>query len=199
MIRALLVSTMLMLLLLATACSDDTSEPAHDTGLTPDIWTGTDMSFPDGPLVDSPGQQDGQAGQDTGQDTGGKVDAATGAPAFSDTCPPTGAPVTADITLSGSTSAQNISLSCGGGGKPYAQAVTLKLTQKRKVQLKVTSSASLTTLGIWDNCSTFKGCKAGDAKSGMTYEVTRDAGTYMILVGTSAAATFSAEIKLLAP
>lgn len=195
MIRALLVSTALMLLLTAAACSDDTGGPAPDSGLTPDTWTGGDMSFPDGPPVDSAGQLDGQGGQDTG----GQVDAATGAPAFSDTCPPAGAPVTADITLSGSTSAQNISLSCGGGGKPYAQAVTLKLTQQRKVQLKVTSSASLTTLGVWDNCSTFKGCKAGDATSGMTYEVTRDAGTYMILVGTSSATTFSAEIKLLAP
>lgn len=190
------------LLLAAVGCSDDDTGPLPDTGVTADSFTTADLNLSDASLSDGPARPDGPGPGTDGQgaqDQGGQADSPAGAPAFQDDCPPTSAPVKADITLNGQTSAKKINLNCGGGGKPFGQAVALELTQKKKVQLTVTSNASLTSLGVWADCSTFKGCKAGDASSGMTYEVDRDPGTHYILVGTSTAASFTLEIKLLNP
>jgi hypothetical protein len=187
-------AALLAALLLAVGCSDDSETPDPDTGVvdlqTGDMpWLAEGIWYQDSGQGDLPLQGDGTVQQDI----------PAGSPTLQDTCPPSGAPITSDITLSGTTSAQNIAVSCSSGGNPYGQAVALHLSQQMKVQVTVTSDASLTILGVWPDCTTWTGCKAGDASSGMTYEVTRDAGTHYILVGTSSPTSFTLAVALVAP
>lgn len=178
---------------LLSGCSDDSS-PGNPDGPS----SGTEMGSGDTGSGDA--GSDDVGGGDLSRDgfpSDAALDQASG-PTFQDTCPPTSAPITSDTTLKSTTSAKNLGVLCSAG-TPYAQVAALKLTKKTKVSLTVESSSSLTTLAVRPDCTTFKGCKAGDAKSGMTYEVERDAGTHYIFVGTNDPLAFKLDIKLLSP
>ena len=175
--------TLLCLLVAALAACSDDSSPA-DTFLS-------DLLVADG-IVDQAPALDQSVADQQPPDQQATPDT-TSQPAFEDACPPTGLAVTGNITLSGTTSAVYPTSICGS--TPYAQVVALQLTQQHQVQLNATSSANLTILAV---CTTAMGCKAGDAKtSPMTYVVTRDAGTYYVIVGTNSPQSFTLEIKLL--
>lgn len=180
---------MMLVLLVAgwIGCSDDSS--------TTDSKPTVDQQVADSLTTTDTGVADHSVADHSIADQAPVLD--RGPVALEDTCPPTGPPVTADVTLSGTTSVKYPTSICSS--TPYAKVVALTLTQQRKVQLTVTSPASLTVLAVWDTCTTSKGCKAGEAKSGMVYEVTRDPGTYYIIAGTSSPNTLSLQIKLLAP
>jgi len=170
--------------LVVLGCSDDSSNP---DSTAPDLLA-RDAIVDQGPAADQSVNDQQLADQNTTPD-------ATGLPVFEDSCPPTGVAVTGNITLAGTTKVAYPTSICSS--TPYAQVVALQLTQQHMVQLNVTSAATLTILAVWDDCTTFKGCKAGEAKTGMTYEVTRDPGTHYVIVGTNSPQSFSLEIKLL--
>ncbi|MCC6747494.1 MAG: hypothetical protein IT371_07540 [Deltaproteobacteria bacterium] len=181
--------------LAAVGCGSTTPAP-KDGGARRDAvssWDG--VGFPDlagGGDGNVPG--DGRA---TG-DRGALGDGPIGPAGMDDVCPPTKAFVTADATLQGSTSKQDISSVCQAG-KMYTQVVVVRLTERKKLELKLTSTATMAELSVRPDCKTFKGCSGGEPKNGLKHTATRDPGDHYVVVGTGKPADYSLEIKLSPP
>ena len=193
----------LFLVALWAACSSSSEQapPLSDSSMIDYsvIPPGSDSEAPDQAIdPDASVQADAIVAADMtgGVDLTGIPDYA-GLPQFVDDCPPAAAPITEDMELSGRTNAQNIFGSNCASPNGYVQVVPILIWKKQDINLTVTCDSSLTNIMIRSVCKSGTGsCKGGDAKNGLTYSVTKEAGYYYIVVGTNNPASFTLKVKI---